>query len=182
MRLFLAYPLSSGVLAKIGFLEEKVENKIGFKLNWIPIKNLHLTILFLGHLNYEDYLKIEEIFKEEIDFKSFEIKIKKLDYGPPGKKRMIWLYVEKNENLEKIKKYFEEKLEEKRVAYKREERDYLPHINLIRLSRSEEDFLKEREIKEELKWGIKIKEIALYQSFLKKTGAEYEKLKNIILK
>lgn len=177
MRLFLAYPLSSGVLAKIGFLEERIEKNFGLKLNWIPLKNLHLTILFLGHLGYEDYLKIEEIFKESLTFKSFYIKIKKLDYGPPGKKSMIWLYIEKNENLEKIKRYFEEKLKEKKIAYKMEEREYLPHINLIRL-KNEKNF---PEIKEELNWSIKVNEIALYQSFLKKTGAEYEELKNLIL-
>lgn len=179
MRLFIAYPLTSGVLAKIGFLEEKTNKKLKTKLNWIPLKNLHLTILFLGNINLENYLKLEEVFKESPDFSSFDIKVKKLDFGPPGKKRMIWLYIEKNKNLEEIKNYFEKKLEEKNINYHRENRDYLPHVNLLRLK--DKSFSVNSEIKEELNWTIRINEIALFQSFLKSSGAEYEKIFSLSL-
>ncbi len=174
-RLFIALPLTHGLLTKIGFLEERIEKKIKKKIPWIPLKNLHLTILFLGYLKEEDLVKIFEIFDDlSQNFSSLSLKIKKIDYGPPGKKRMIWLYLEKNEKLEEIKKFFEEKLDQEKINYQREERDYLPHINLVRLN-----FDLKEEIKEELSWHIVLNEIVLFESHLKKGGAEYEKLKSI---
>lgn len=174
LRLFIAYPLTSGILKKIGFLEDEIEKQTKQKFPWIPLKNLHLTILFLGSINYEDYLKIDKIF-EEIYFKPISVKIKKIDYGPPGHKRMIWLYVEKNKQLEEMKKIFEKKLDQEKISYKREERDYLPHINLARLKNTKNL----PQIKKELNWQIILNEVALYQSHLYPQGAEYEKLKFI---
>lgn len=178
MRLFIALPLNKDLITKIAYLEEKIEKNLGFKLTWIPLKNLHLTILFLGYLNYEDYLKVKEIF-ESFNFfkKQIDLKIKKIDYGPPGIRRMIWLYIEKNNELEEIKKYFENELSRKKVKYKREEREFLPHINLVRLKKTENL----PEIFEELNFSIKLNEICLFQSILKREGAEYKKLKSIYL-
>lgn len=176
-RLFIAYPLTSGIISKIGFLEKEIEENFKLKIPWIPLKNLHLTVIFLGNIKQEDYFEIEEIFEEKLPFKIFDIKVKKLDYGPPNKKRMIWLYVEKNKNLEIIKKFFEDKLNERKINYKREEREYLPHINLARLKR-EKDL---PEIKKDLNWSFRISEVSLFQSFLKKEGAEYKILKSLYL-
>lgn len=174
LRLFIAYPLTSGLLKKIGFLEEKIEEKTKEKFPWIELKNLHLTILFLGNIFYEDYIKIDKIF-DDFKFKPINVKITKVDYGPPNKKRMIWLYLEKNKKLEEIKNFFEEKIEKEKIFYKREERDYLPHINLARLKKTENL----PKIEEKLNWNVVLNQVVLYQSFLKPTGAEYEKLKII---
>jgi 2'-5' RNA ligase len=176
-RLFFALPLSSGLLKKIAFLEERTEEKAKIKFPWLPIKNLHLTIIFLGYLNYEDYLKLKEIFKNFDWMKRTEIKIKKIDYGPPGHKRMIWLYLEKNQDLENLKKLIEEKLQQQQIAYHYEEREFLPHINLSRLKNTEDL----PEIKEELNWQVIFNELVLYESILKPSGAEYEKLLKLAL-
>ncbi|MER3581533.1 MAG: RNA 2',3'-cyclic phosphodiesterase [Patescibacteria group bacterium] len=181
LRLFLGFPLSYGLEKKIGNLEKNLEKKIGFSLNWIPLKNLHLTVLFLGYVSLQDYLKIEEILNfypwEEKDLlKPFHLKIKKLDFGPPGKKRMIWLYLEKNEKVEKLKNKFEEMLNLYKINYKKENRDLLLHINLCRLKKD-----LNVEIKENLNWGIVLNKLVLFESFLKKEGAQYEPKKIIEL-
>jgi len=176
-RLFFALPLSSGLLKKIVFLEEKIEEKTKIKFPWLSIKNLHLTMIFLGYLNYEDYLKLKEIFKNLDWRKRIEIKIKKIDYGPPGHKRMIWLYLEKNQDLENLKKLIEEKIQEDQIPYHYEEREFLPHINLARLKNVK--YL--HEIKEELNWQVIFDELVLYESILKPSGAEYEKLLKLSL-
>lgn len=171
LRLFLALSLSPNLLKKIGFLEESFDKKFKTRFPWIPLKNLHLTLIFLGYLIYEDVLKIDEIFKE-IKGEIIKTKIKKIDYGPPGNKRMIWLYFEKNEKLEKLKNILEEKLKEKNIKYQREEREFLPHINLARLKRT----TNLPDIREELNWSLVFNELVLYQSHLKPEGANYEKL------
>jgi 2'-5' RNA ligase len=176
-RLFFALLLSSGLLKKIAFLEERIEEKTKRKFPWLPIKNLHLTIIFLGYLNYEDYLKLKNVFKNFNYRKRIEIKIKKIDYGPPGRKRMIWLYLEKNQDLENLKKSIEEKLQEEKISYHYEEREFLPHINLARLKNIKDL----PEIKEELNWQVVFNELVLYESILKPSGAEYEKLLKLAL-
>jgi 2'-5' RNA ligase len=175
IRLFIALPLTYGLKKKIAFLEKDLEKEIGFKINWIKLENLHLTLIFLGYISFEDFLKIEEIFKtfpwgKKSLMKEFHLKIKKVDFGPPGKDSMIWLYVEKEKRLEELKKEFEKKLEEFKVDYKREERDFLPHINLCRLKGKRIV----KKIKKELNWGVIFNEVVLYESILKREGAEYE--------
>ncbi len=174
MRLFLAFSLTAGLKKKIAFLEEKIDKKFKTKLNWIPLENLHLTVLFLGHLNYQDYLKVENILANfNLPYRNLEARIKKIAYGPPGKKRMIWLYLEKNKKLEEIKNYFEKELDKQSVFYKKEVREFLPHINLIRLKVAKDL----PEIDEKLNWSINLNELCLFESYLKKEGAEYKKLK-----
>jgi len=176
-RLFFALPLSSGLLKKIAFLEERIEEKTKRKFPWLPLKNLHLTIIFLGYLSYEDYLKLKDIFKNFDWRKRIEVKIRKIDYGPPGRKRMIWLYLEKNQDLENLKKLIEEKLQEKEIPYHYEEREFLPHINLARLKNTKDL----PELKEELNWQVVFNELVLYESILKPSGAQYEKLLGLAL-
>jgi 2'-5' RNA ligase len=176
-RLFFALPLSSGLLKKIFFLEKKIEDKLEIKYPWIPLENLHLTVLFLGYLNLDSYLKVIEIFKFFNWRKRLELKIKKIDYGPPYHKRMIWLYVEKNQELENLKKLIEEKLQKEQISYHYEEREFLPHINLARLKNTKNL----PEIKEELDWHIICNELVLYESILKPSGAHYEKLLRLAL-
>jgi 2'-5' RNA ligase len=176
-RLFFALSLSSGLLKKISFLEERIEEKTKRKFPWLPLKNLHLTIIFLGYLSYEDYLKLKEIFKNLNWKKRIELKIKKIDYGPPGRKRMIWLYLEKNQDLENLKKLIEEKLHEEQISCHYEEREFLPHINLARLKNIKDL----PEIKEELNWQVIFNELVLYESILKPSGALYERLLRLAL-
>jgi 2'-5' RNA ligase len=177
-RLFIGIPITKGLYQKISSLEESIDKR----LNWIPLKNLHMTILFLGNIDINEIPEIVNIMDEvklkyKDYFKKLNLKIKKVDYGPPGRKNMIWLYVEKNENLEKIKKIFEEELENRKIYFQREDRDFLPHINLIRLKNRKNL----KDIKKELNWNVIFTEINLYESHLKKPFVEYEIIKTIEL-
>jgi 2'-5' RNA ligase len=179
-RLFFAIPITKGLYPKIGRLEDEIEKK--FKVNWIPLQNLHLTILFLGNIDINYLPKIFEIIdrayieNKEI-FRPLNLRVKKIDYGPPGKKRMIWLYIEKNEKLKLIKNILEEYLQIEKIPYQKEEREFLPHINLARLK----NFKDLPEIKKDLNWAIILNELNLYESYLEKPFARYEILKSIKL-
>jgi 2'-5' RNA ligase len=177
-RLFIGIPVTKGLYQKISSLEESIDKR----LNWIPLKNLHITILFLGNIDINEIPEIINMMDEvktkyKEHFKKLNLKIKKIDYGPPGKKNMIWLYIEKNEALEKIKKIFEEELENRKIYFQREEREFLPHINLIRLKNKKNL----KDIRKELNWGVVFTEINLYESRLKKPFVEYEIIKTLQL-
>ncbi len=90
-RLFFAFPITYGLYPKISQLEKEISKKL--KINWLPIENLHLTLLFLGWLDVNDIVRIIEIFEKSVKenqdiFSTLKIKITKVDYGPPGKNRM----------------------------------------------------------------------------------------------
>jgi 2'-5' RNA ligase len=181
-RLFFALPLTSGLYVKIAHLEKEIEKKI--KVNWIPLQNLHLTLLFLGYIEIN---KLNEIINESQKlilgqpqiFKELKIKIKKIDYGPPFKKRMIWLYIEKNNQLMEIKHQLEKMLNYLNINYQKDHRDFLPHINLTRLKKNINNNLPN--ISQELNWGIILNKINLYESYLEKPFARYEILSSFKL-
>ncbi|MGC8981573.1 MAG: RNA 2',3'-cyclic phosphodiesterase [Minisyncoccia bacterium] len=177
-RLFIGIPITKGLYQKIANLEDDIDKR----LNWIPLKNLHLTILFLGNIDINEIPEIIDMMDEvkikyKEYFKKLNLKIKKIDYGPPGRKNMIWLYIEKDEKLDKIKKIFEDELEKRKIYFQREERDFLPHINLIRLKNKKNL----GDIKKDLDWSLIFTEINLYESHLKKPFVEYEVIKTIEL-
>lgn len=183
-RLFLALPITPGLKPKIASLEKEIEKKFPIKPNWIPFDNLHLTILFLGWEEDENIVKILKIL-DDYPFgynhlkKVISAKIKKVDYGPPGRQRMIWLYFERNEVLNEIFSLFEKILVENQIPFLKEEREYLPHINLVRLKTKKN--VKLPPIKKELNWSVNFNKIVLFQSILKKPFAEYVPLKEINL-
>ena len=76
-----------------------------------------------------------------------------------------------------LEEKIEEKLQEEKISYHYEEREFLPHINLARLKNTK-DF---PEIKEELNWQVIFNELVLYESILKPSGAQYEKLLRLAL-
>lgn len=177
LRLFIGLTLTASLIKKITFLEKKIDHRLGFKLDWIPLKNLHLTIIFLGYLDYENYLKLIEVFSSLKLSKPFALEISKVDYGPPGSKRMIWLYGKRNKFLAEFKEMITNEIDKMNIPYQREERVYLPHINLARLK-----FNKNLpSIEEDLNWQVFLSEAAIFQSHLLPTGAEYEKLKSITI-
>jgi len=181
-RVFFALPVTKGLYPKIYRLEKELSKKL--KINWIPVENLHLTILFLGYLKEEDLFILDktiDFLKNNYPecFKKISLKIKKIDYGPPYKKRMVWLYIEKNEKLEKIRNIIIRKISEYGINFKMENRDFLPHINLARLK-----FRKDNHfpiIEQRLNWSVIFNKIVLYESHLKKPFAQYEVLKMIDL-
>ncbi|MCS7183877.1 MAG: RNA 2',3'-cyclic phosphodiesterase [Patescibacteria group bacterium] len=180
-RLFFALPLSSGFIKKIGYLEKEIDKKI--KIKWLPLENLHLTLCFLGYIEI-NYLPLiihtfQNLFSHSELNKIIKLKIEKIGYGPPGKKRMIWLYVAKNKKLEEIKNHLENSLTNLGIIYQKENRNFLPHINLARLKNFSQDKLPE--ISKFLNWEVFIKEINLYESYLKKPYAHYEVLSSVKL-
>jgi len=184
-RLFLALPITPGLKPKIAHLEREIEKaKFGFQIPWIPLENLHLTILFLDWQTEENIFKIIQVL-ENYPFGIKELSsainciVEKVDYGPPGGNRMIWLYLKKNEKLTKMHQIFKEVLRNAQIPFKEEQRDFLPHINLARLKIKKSAKLPK--IKNDLNWGIQFNKLVLFQSILQKPFAQYLPLKEIKL-
>lgn len=183
-RLFLALPITYGMIPKIISLEKEIQKKVGFSVPWIPIKNLHLTILFLGWQDNENLVKINSLFNQypfnEINLiKTIPCIIDKIDYGPPGTYRMIWLYLKHNEKLQKLHQLWKNVFQDNGIVFQESQRNFLPHINLARLKIKRNKKLPE--IKKNLNWGVKFNRLVLFQSILQKPFVEYIPLKEIKL-
>lgn len=166
-RLFIGIPLAKEILEKI----KKIEKSIDKRLPWIPIENLHLTLIFIGWVDEDFIKKISEVL-DLVKFELFSIKIKKIDYALNN--QMIWLYFKERKVLNDLHKMFSEFLEKEKIPFEREKRKFLPHINLIRLK---DVRYGKQNVRKLLNWEFQADKINLYESKLQKPFAKYEILK-----
>ncbi len=157
-------------------------------IRWTPIKNIHITVLFIGYVQEEfikDIVRICQQVAQETN--PFEIHLSTISYGPPNNKlpRMIWLSGKAPQELillsEKIK---EELLKQPAFKYWRpEERNFHLHLTLGRLKMFEfrqMDFIPE--VNEKVSFKFKVNGFEIMESNLKKSGAEYKIIQKIEFK
>ena len=121
MRLFVAITLSKELQTSLtGMMHEMKKAEI--KGSYTPTANLHLTLAFLGEV--EDPEVIKEVLKS-VSYKSFRLSLdEKGTFGDT-----FWIGVKGNQSLSKLAKDVRSAL----AAYlPEEERDFVPHITLVR--------------------------------------------------
>ena len=170
-------------------LSEKIkENLVSYQRKWpeLPIKwtkkdNLHITLVFIGHVKDEEIPEICNIV-EEIAGKntSFSINLNKIIYAPPKKMppRMVWASGEKSEELTKLQQGLENSLLASpfKKNVKQEKRLYSPHITLGRIRAWEFKQLEIEErpgVNEDVSLNFEVNSVEIMESQLKRTGAEY---------
>jgi 2'-5' RNA ligase len=167
----------------------KIQNKLiqsGLPLRLIDLKNLHLTLNFLGYLTNEQQKKVETILdKVAADFGASNLNLGKLCFFPNEKQfRVVALKVDdENWNLFNFQKALSAEFAKLRFI-KIEKRAYKPHLTIIRAKNLR---IKENEIKKIKQIKIankqwKFTEVKLFESKLRRTGAEHEVLKSWELK
>jgi len=184
LRSFLAVELSREIEEGIRRIQEKLKRRVE-GVRWVRPEGIHLTLKFLGEIDPD---RIEEIVdKAQQAVKGigpFEIRIKGGGGFPNTKNpRVIWLGVEDQEGLlRELQARVEKGLEE--LGFKREERNYTPHLTLgrLRTGRGKGGVAQAiKDIGDSDLGAMKIREIVLFQSQLKPSGAEYTKLRTIPL-
>lgn len=182
-RIFLAINLPERIKNK---LIEWQKNWPTLPCRWVKKENLHLTLIFLGNLDDQQLIDLSAKAKEVAKrHKPFYLKLKKIVYGPDLKKpRMVWVLTNKPEELFALQKDLEEEIYGmESFAHKlREDREYSPHITLGRLKQWEFRRMEDRpEIDENINYDFEVKSFEIMESFLKRSGAEYEILESIPL-
>lgn len=163
-RLFTAIPIPEDIKEKISANYGPLSSG-----RWVPEKNLHLTLVFIG--DYPDeYLEELKRVLLEIVFPSFNLRIKGCGTFKSG---LLWLGIEKNSELQQLQKRLTLTLQELGVDC--EKRKFTPHITIARSKKGHfepynivlESF-RSRE--------FRVDHFNLYLSELKPTGAEYSLL------
>lgn len=172
MRAFIAIKLPTKILMKIKNIQENLPSFSGKKTE---LKNLHLTLKFLGEISSES---IEEVKLKlrKINFNKFESEIKEVGLFDNPKKGIVWLGIT---NCESIQKEIDRSLG---GVYKKENR-FMGHLTIARTR----DILDKKNFNEILK-KIKIPEMFfitdkfyLMESNLRKEGSEYKVIEEYFL-
>jgi 2'-5' RNA ligase len=193
VRVFVALDIPEEVRAAIGALVEKLRptsdnilagsKRSPHPARWVRIEGMHVTLKFIGEVPPE---KIEPVKASlsQIHFPNFPLKFRGVGFFPNERRpRVLWAGIEAGEELGALAAAVETSLEPLGIA--KEQRNFSPHLTLARFdtarhkpSASAFDHLHEAISKSgPLEFGSSTaSEFHLYQSILKRRGAEYTRL------
>lgn len=183
IRSFVAVEMSpeiqDGLDQVTGDLEQKLR---GLPIRWVPGKNIHLTLKFLGDVSEANLEVFKKILKSNVSgHHCFEISVGELRAFPSmHRPRVVWIRVEAPPELGRVQCIIE--AETTRLGYARERRAFTPHLTLGRVSRNATSKDKHQigEELERLKVGflgaMRVQSVNLYRSDLRPSGAVYTRL------
>jgi 2'-5' RNA ligase len=177
MRVFVAMEIPEAVKRAIGeFVRPLTAMRSGAR--WARVEGMHLTLKFIGEVSPEKVERIKQALSEVKSGAAVELKCRGTGFFPHAKHpRVAWVGIEASANLAEIAAEIETRLEA--LGIPREQRAFKPHLTLARF-KSEEGLAAIREAMEkarEKEFGSCVtREFHLYESKLKREGAEYSKL------
>lgn len=177
MRLFVAMDIPEEVRSAIGALAAKLRIACP-NARWTRIEGLHVTLKFIGETSVE---KIEMIKAALADIPSrapISINFHGLGFFPNERRpRVLWAGIEGGTQLAELAAAVETALHPLGIA--REEREFSPHLTLARFDAPRGLNTLHAAIEKAGAaefGGTTAKEFYLYQSVLKRGGAEYTRL------
>ncbi len=167
MRIFTAIEIPEEAKVSIQKIIAKIDTTASCK--WVAKDNLHITLNFFGEVE-SPTLTEEVLYKISKDFHPFEISLSGLGVFPSRTTiRVLWVGADKGkEQLKGLYKDIEEGCAQ--LGFKREGKDYTPHVTIGRVKRGKLafpniDFFYPPFI---------AKKITLFESILKSSGPIYK--------
>ena len=197
MRLFIAIPLSKEAIKFVAQELEDIKRKFTPRdeIRFMPEKNWHFTLVFLGEQNESAPAMVEGALKDALfGINVPNIEFEKILYGPIDKTpargearqgrrdkppRMIWLTTTEktSRQINEIKKEIEKNLEKADIRWQKESRPYRGHLTLARLEPKPIETMPN--IERGFSFNYQALSVSLMESTLKKSGAEYNTLAEI---
>lgn len=177
MRLFVALDVPEEVHAALAELSARLR-KTCQSARWVRLEGVHITLKFIGEVPAEQYEGIRQTLGGLPSFAPIEVRFAGLGFFPsPRRPRVFWAGVEGGPHLAELAAAIEMKLEPLGIAP--EKRAFHPHLTLARFE-SPQGTQALRDAVESLgtpEFGSEtFREFHLYQSVLKRSGAEYTRL------
>jgi len=139
LRTFIAVDLESSIQDRALALMNKLGHQ-GGDVKWVESENLHITLLFLGEVDILTIPKICRIVRDEVEAMSpFELGIEGMGGFPNTRRpKILWVGVsDGRDELKRLHAALEQPLMDL-GCYRREDREYTPHLTLGRV-KSETD-------------------------------------------
>ncbi|MGY4884700.1 MAG: RNA 2',3'-cyclic phosphodiesterase [Nanobdellota archaeon] len=167
MRTFISIKLPTKILMNIKEIQEKLPEFLGKKTE---LKNLHLTLKFLGEVSSD---KIEEIKLKlrNIKFNRFEADIGNIGFFDNPTQGIIWLGIS---NCNSLQKEIDNSLEK---LFNNEKR-FMGHLTIARVKKinDKKKFLESLKKIEIPKMFFIVDKFYLMESMLKKEGPDYKNI------
>lgn len=177
MRVFVAMDLTEEVRRNVTHLIAELSAATP-GARWIRPEAMHITLKFIGHVAAERIEQIQKSLSTVHSPDPVEITFRGAGCFPNARRpRVLWVGIEGSRNLPGLAAEIESGLEA--VGIPREERAFHPHLTLARFKETSvhKSFEKILESLAAREFGaISTGEFYLYQSQLKRGGAEYTRL------
>jgi 2'-5' RNA ligase len=177
VRLFVALDLPEPVRTSLGQLITKLKSK-SRAARWVPPENLHITLKFIGYVGNEKLSPIESALSSIRAAHPIELHFRGMGFFPNGRRpRVFWCGIAGSPNLAELAADIDRALVP--LGIEAESRPFTPHLTLAR-------FKSDEGVREVVRAATDMKStdfgsatetnFHLYESLLKSTGAQYNRL------
>ncbi len=176
-RIFIAINLPENTKEELAGYREKWPE---LPARWTGVKNIHITLVFLGYVDNGDVSEVERIAKEvALKHDAFSINLNKVVYGPPKivPPRMVWAIGERSQEFSSLQNDLQKSLADlPKIKFIPEKRESILHLTLARIKEWEWRRIEPEErsqIEEDINLIFDVKSVEVMESVLKRGGPEY---------
>ncbi len=145
---------------------------------WTAPQGFHLTLKFLGQVADDRIQVVSRKLATLGKFGSFRVEVRGFGFFPSRRQpRVFWVGIQAPPELTELAARIEDAMVE--LGFKREARDFHPHLTLARFRDPRPQAALERllaETREESLGGFEVSEFFLWESQLSPAGAAYRKI------
>ena len=189
IRSFIAVELPEEVKSALARLQSTLKTGNSAPVKWVDPYSVHLTLKFLGYVKESQIDAIVAAMETAVrGIAPFHLELKELGTFPGGRRvRVVWVGLAGElEPLARIQQGLESELS--RLGFAKEERAFTPHLTLGRVrehaSVEEQQKLGERIASTSFSGGqcFRVEALSLMKSVLTPQGAQYTRMRSILLK
>ena len=183
IRAFIAIDLSVDVSRQLEEVSRHLKRQMpGQAVRWVAVKNIHLTIKFLGDVSVGNLEMLQRALQTETArHPTFQFDVSGLGAFPSNRRpRVIWVGVQAPPQLQALQRGVENEMA--RLGYAPEERGFSPHLTLGRVARNvtPEEVRRIGDVLQSSRVGLlgstQANAVHLYRSDLQPGGAIYTRL------
>ncbi len=181
MRVFIAINLPKEIKEKLAEIQNQLKT-FDLPIRWVKPENIHLTLVFLGHIKENKVAEVTEVTKATVGrFKSFDIQIKDLEVFPDERRpRLISIGVKEGQHLLDLQSSLEKGLHE--AGFSLEERKFSPHLTLGRIKEKVANLKNLTQKMGNVDLGMyRVEKVNVMESRLSEEGSRYLTIRSIKL-
>lgn len=188
LRTFIAADLPPSTRQAIQQNLDNLRQHIGDSVRWVPAKNIHLTLKFIGDISPANVEMLKEMLRAEADScPSFDVAVGRLGSFPNSRRpRVLFIEVQAPAELEVLHAGIDTACA--RLGYESDPRPFSPHLTIgrVRDHVTPESLQSVRDALEHTKIDslstVRVDSVHLYKSELRPGGPLYTKLFSAPLK